>query len=101
MISLEVESARMADHDIPRLVRGVRTNLAERRLQFVDEKINGMARAFRAQRPEAPEKRLAGERRLGAERERSRHVGAAADTGIEQHCGAAADGLHHPWHTVD
>src|SRR5262249_38929245 len=87
----ETHGARMADHDLPRARRAARADLAERRSRLLGEEIDDVAWAAPAERAEAPQKGLAGEGRLRAERERAHDVGAAADAGIHQHRGALAD----------
>src|SRR5262249_50873296 len=88
----KIDSAGMPDDHRTRLVRARRADLAEGGFHLVDHQIDDVARTFGAERAEPPQKRLAGERPLRAERHRTHHVEPRADAGIEHHGGAAADG---------
>ena len=101
MISPEIVGARMPDHDVPGLVRRPRADLAERRLQFVDQEINRVSRSLGAQCANAPQESLARECSFCPERKRAGDVSAAAHTGVEQHRGFAANRLHDRGHAVD
>src|SRR6266851_4305644 len=87
----KTQGAGMTDHDLARVRGSVRADLAERRLRLLDQEIDDVTGAAAAERAEAPQERLAGERRLRAERERARHIGAAANAGIHHHGDALAD----------
>jgi len=58
----------MADDHRAGLGATASADLAERGADFVDEQIDGVSGTFRPESAEAPEKRLAGEGGIGAER---------------------------------
>src|SRR6185295_18033462 len=65
----EVQRARVPHFDVPRLGGRMRADLAERGLQLVGHQVDDVTRPVGAERAEAPEERLAGQRRVGAERQ--------------------------------
>src|SRR5215218_2467325 len=97
----ELQRAGMPHFDVPRLGGAHCPDLAKGRLQLVDHQIDDMAGSLRTERAQSPQERLAGQRRVGAERQCARDVGAATDAGIEQHSGPAADSLGNGRHAID
>src|SRR5215472_17141070 len=87
----ETQRPGMTSHYAARIGGPAGTDLAECRLGLFGEQPDDMGGAVAAERTEPPQEGLAREGRLRAERERARHVGAAADAGIHQHGGAARD----------
>src|SRR5262249_27632536 len=87
----EPQRSRMANHHVARLGGAAGADLAECGAGLLDQDVDDMSGPAAAQRTEAPQESLAGECRLGAERKRPRHVGAAADARVHHHGGAAAD----------
>src|ERR1051326_6099484 len=59
----EPQGARMPDHDVARLRGRPRADLAERRAGLLGQQIDHVAGATAAERAEAPQEGLAGERR--------------------------------------
>ena len=68
----------MADDHRARIRRRVRSDLPECRPRLVDQQVDHVPRALLPKRAETPQESLAGERRVGPERHRTRHVEAGA-----------------------
>src|SRR5215471_15594458 len=78
----------MADFDRPRRGHGG-ADLAQGRLQLVDEEIDHVGRSRLPERAKTPQEGLAGEGRDGAERQRAADIDTGAYSGIHQHRGPA------------
>src|SRR2546423_1175071 len=78
------ERPGMADRGRFRLRRRRCTDLAKRGTRLVDQKLDDVPGSVGAQRAKAPQKGLAGKRRLRAQRQRAHHVGAAAYAAVHQ-----------------
>src|ERR1700694_1212888 len=76
------DRAWVSNGDRPRLGERMRADLTQRRPRLGNQQIDHMLRPGRPERAQAPEKSLAGEACLGAERDRADHVGAAADAAV-------------------
>src|SRR5215510_13636102 len=88
----EVQRTWMADHHRACLLRPRCADLAERRFHLVDHEIDHVKWTFRAERTEAPQKGLAGERGIGPERDCPHPVEARAHAAVQHHGRPAADG---------
>src|SRR6185312_8248817 len=90
---LRAPGAGMAHRHVAQLAHARAAELAEARAQLVDEDAEHVSGPLLAERAEAPEEGLAGERRIGAERDRPRHIDAAAHAAVIDDRHALADRL--------